>query len=458
MKPVAAREGAAVVRRRRRGLTILVAVLLAAPLSARGEDLLEVYRVSLGNDAILRAAAAERRAALETRPQARALLLPNLSLSADYSRNRNKVIDSSSAFFQPQTVHFWSKGFTLSLRQPVFNREFFVQQKQADAIVKGAEAQYAAAQQDLILRVAQAYFNVLGAMDNLDFARAEKNANLRQLEQAKQRFEVGLIAITDVHESQAAFDAARALEIESRNLLSSARESLRVITGRLHEHLKTLAEEIPLVTPDPQDIEAWGRMAMAQNFSIIAGEYQMRTAEEEVKRRRGGHYPTLDLTGSHRYSDVDDGFFGGSETEDSSIGLVLNLPLYQGGGVSSRVREAVQRLERAREALEQRRREVLRQTRDAYLSILSGIETVKARKQSVVSAQSALEATEAGLEVGTRTTVDVLNVRRNLFRSERDYARSRYTYILDLLRLKQAAGTLTMADLEEINGWLTRSE
>ncbi len=442
--------------KRLQGAGFAAAVIMAvlAPVLVQAEDLLGIYRLSVDNDATLRAAAAERRAALETRPQARALLLPNFSLSADYSRNRNRVIDSSSAFFQPQTVYFWAKGFTLSLRQPVFNREFFVQQKQADAIVKSADAQYAAAQQDLILRVAQAYFNVLGAMDNLDFARAEENANLRQLEQAKQRFEVGLIAITDVHESQAAFDSARALEIESQNLLSSARETLRVITGRLHEHLTTLAEEIPLVTPDPQDIEAWGKLAMEQNFAIIAAEYQTQTAEEEVKRRRSGHYPTLDLTGNHRYSDVDDGFFGGSETEDSSIGLVFNLSLYQGGAVSSRVREAIQRLERSRDELDQQRREVMRQTRDAYLSILSGIETVKARKQSVVSAQSALEATEAGLEVGTRTTVDVLNVRRNLFRAERDYARSRYTYILDLLRLKQAAGTLTMADLEEINGWL----
>lgn len=427
---------------------------ILGPASGQAEDLLAIYRLSVTNDAILQAAAAERRATLESRPQARALLLPNLSLSADYARNRNRVIDSSSAFFQPQTVYFWSKGFTLSLRQPVFNREFFVQQKQADAIVKGADAQYAAAQQDLIVRVAQAYFNVLGAMDNLDFARAEKNANLRQLEQAKQRFEVGLIAITDVHESQAAFDAARAQEIESRNLLSNAREALRVITGKLHEHLTILADTIPLVTPDPQDIDAWSKKAMEQNFSIIASEYQMQTAQEEVKRRRSGHYPTLDLTGNHRYSDVDDGFFGGSETEDSSIGLVLNLSLYQGGGVSSQVREAIQRLERSRDELEQQRREVMRQTRDAYLNVLSGIETVKARKQAVVSAQSALEATEAGLEVGTRTTVDVLNVRRNLFRAERDHAGSRYTYILDLLRLKQAAGTLTMADLEEINGWL----
>ncbi len=434
-----------------RVLAVLV-LLAAAPLQA--EDLVSVYRLSLENDAVIRAAAAERRATLESRPQARALLLPTFSLSADYSRGRNKVISSDSPFFQPQTVEFWTRGFTLTLNQPVYNREFLARLKQADAIVKGADARFAAAQQALIRRVAEGYFNVLAAMDNLAFAEAEKNANLRQLEQARQRFEVGLIAITDVHESQAAFDAARALEIEARNQLSSAREALRVITGRYHETLATLAEDIPLVTPAPRDIEAWAQRAMTQNFGVIAAEYQVEVARKEVERRRSGHYPTLDIAGRHNYQDVDDGFFGGRETEDSSIGLVLNLPLYQGGGVSAGVREAVQRLEQAKEELEQQRREVLRQARDAYLSILSGIETVKARKQAVVSAQSALEATEAGLEVGTRTTVDVLNVRRNLFRSERDYASSRYTYILDLLRLKEAAGALTMADLEEINEWL----
>ncbi len=437
---------------RRIALALALALLLAAPLHA--EDLLAVYRLAQERDAVIQAAAAERRATLETRAQARALLLPQFSVSADYSRDRNKILDADSPFFKQETVHFWSRGYSLSLRQPVFNREFFVQQKQADAIVKGANASYAAAQQDLIVRVANAYFLVLAAMDNLEFAQAEKNANQRQLEQAKQRFEVGLIAITDVHESQAAFDAARAREIEARNLLSSAREALRVITGQYHEQLTVLASEIPLLTPDPQDIDAWAKQALAENLTLIATEYQVESAREEVERRRSGHYPTLDLAGSHRYADVDDGFFGGSETEDSSIGLQFNLPIYQGGAVSSRVREAIQRLEQSKDQLEQNRRQVLRQARDAYLSVLSGIETVKARKQAVISAQSALEATEAGLEVGTRTTVDVLSVRRNLFRNKRDHAKARYNYILDLLRLKQAAGTLSVADVEEINRWL----
>ena len=439
----------------KRPVVLFLALFLAAPLHA--EDLLAVYRLALEKDPVLQAAAAERRAVLESRAQARALLLPQFSVSADYTRDRNKVLDADSPFFRQETVHFWSRGYSLSLRQPVFNRAFFVQQKQAAAIVKSANARYAAARQDLIVRVANAYFQVLAARDNLEFARAEKNANQRQLEQARQRFEVGLIAITDVHESQAAFDAARAQEIEARNRLSSAREALRVITGQYHEQLSPLAPKIPLLAPDPQDIDAWTRQALAENLGLIATEYQVESAREEVEQRRSGHYPTLDLAGSHRYSDVDDGFFGGRETEDSSIGFQLNLPIYEGGAVSSRVREAVQRLEQARDQLEQNRREVLRQTRDAYLSVISGIETVKARKQAVISAQSALEATEAGLEVGTRTTVDVLSVRRNLFRNKRDHAQARYNYILDLLRLKQAAGTLSLADVEEINRWLRGS-
>ncbi len=435
-----------------RMLCAVLAVVAAGPLHA--ENLLDVFREAVQHDAVIRAAAAKRAAAGEARPKSRALLLPNFAFSADYSRNRNEIISADSPFFKPQEVFFWSRGYGLTLTQPIFNRDYFVQLKQADAVIKAADAEFAAAQQDLIIRVTEAYFNVLGAMDNLEFVLANKSSIQRQLEQAKQRFEVGLIAITDVHESQAAFDNARAQEIEALNLLSNTREALRVITGREYENMAKLIEEIPLIKPDPEDIDRWGETALAQNFLVLAAEQQLIRAREEVKRRRSGHLPTLNLSGSHRYSNVDDGFFGGSESEDSAIGLVFNLPIYQGGGVNALVREALHLEEQAREELELRRRETLRQTRDSYLNVLAGIETVKARRQSVISAQSALEATEAGLEVGTRTTVDVLNVRQNLLLNKRDYARSRYTYLLNALRLKQAAGSLTPQDLEQINAWL----
>lgn len=434
---------------------MLLSLLCLATFAANAKNLLEVYQLALNNDPALRAAAARRLAVLETRPQSRALLLPVFSASANYSDNRNEILGSDSPVFQPQTVYFITRGYSLSLTQPIYNREYFVQQKQADALVKGDNADYAAAQQDLIIRVAEAYFNILGAMDNLAFVQADKKAIQRQLEQAKQRFEVGLIAITDVHESQAAYDDAVAREIEAENLLSNTREDLRVITGRRHEHLSILAGQVPLIKPEPTSIDRWSATARQQNFSVIAGEYNVRSAREEVERRRSGHYPTLDLTGSHRYLKQDDSAFGGgSETKDSAVGLVFNLPIFQGGAVSSRVREALHLLDQARDELEQRRRDILRQTRNSYLNVLAGIETVKARKQAVISAQSALDATEAGLEVGTRTTVDVLDVRQNLLKSERDLARSRYNYILDTLRLKQAAGRLTPDDMKPINGWL----
>jgi len=435
--------------------SILVCLLGLSGAIASAKNLLEVYQLGLDNDPALRAAAAKRLAALEVRPQSHALLLPVLSASANYADNRNEILSSDSRVFQPQTVFFFTKGYSLSLTQPIYNREYFVQQKQADALVSGANADYAAAQQDLIIRVAEAYFNILGAMDNLAFVQADKKAIQRQLDQAKQRFEVGLIAITDVHESQAAYDDAVAREIEAENLLSNTREDLRVITGRRHEHLAILAGQVPLIKPEPADIERWSETARQQNFSVIAGEYNVQSAREEVERRRSGHYPTLDLTGSHRYLDQDDSAFGGgSETNDSSVGLVLNLPIFQGGAVSSKVREARHLLDQASDELEQRRRDILRQTRNSYLNVLAGIETVKARKQAVISAQSALDATEAGLEVGTRTTVDVLDVRQNLLKSERDLARSRYNYILDTLRLKQAAGSLSPDDLKPVNAWL----
>ena len=284
--------------------------------------------------------------------------------------------------------------------------------------------------------------------------QANKNANERQLEQTKQRFDVGLIAITDVHEAQAAYDLTVAQEIEAENQVSSAQEALSELTGQPHKGLANLTDKMELITPDPTNIESWSNTALQQNFALIAAEFAVKAAQEEVKLQRSGHYPTLDLTASHGYTDIGGGSLGARKTDDDTIGIELSVPLYRGGGVNSRVRQAIQLLEQAQDNLEQQRRATLRQSRDAYKNTLAAIKRVKAFNQAVISAQSALDATEAGLEVGTRTTVDVLNSRQELFLARQNYARSRYDYLLNTLQLKQAAGSLTLSDVQEINRWL----
>jgi len=418
------------------------------------EDLLDIYRLAEKNDPQFKAAQATRLAALEAKPQSRALLLPDISLSASTTRDREDIQSSSSAIFSTETTYSTNTGYSLTLSQPLFNAEYFIQLRQADARVGQADAELAAAQQELITRVAERYFDILAAVDNLEFARAEKSAVERQLEQTKQRFEVGLIAITDVHEAQAAYDLAIAEEIDAENQLSSSQEALRELTGQHHKSLAYLTDKIQLISPDPANIDKWSDTALNQNFTLLAAEFAAKAAQDEIKLQRSGHLPTLDVNASHGLTDISGGSFGARETEDSAIGIRLNVPLYSGGGTNSRVREAMQLFEQAKENLEQQRRSTLRQSRDAYLSTTAAINRVKALNQAVISAQSALDATEAGLEVGTRTTVDVLNSRRELFRAQQNHARSRYDYILNTLRLKQAAGILSAADLEQINNWV----
>lgn len=431
---------------------LVAAALAAACFTAAAANLAEVYDLATRNDPLLKAAAASRLAALEAKPQSRALLYPSLNFSASYDRTREDVKESTLGGVGTST--FNSSVYALALNQPLFNRDYFVRLRQADATVAQADAAYRAVEQALIVRVAEAYFDLLAAYDNLDFARAEKNAIEQQLEQAKQRFDVGLIAITDVHEAQAAFDLAKAREIVASNRLASSQEALYEITAQTIDAVAPLGARIPLAKPDPADIEHWGRLALEQNFSLLAAQFAEQSARDEVSRQRAGHYPTLDLTASLSRANEDGGVSGDTDVEDRAVGLLFKLPLYAGGAVNSRTREAAYRLTQAREDLEGARRATLRQARDAYLAVVAAINSVTALDQARISAQSALDATQAGFEVGTRTTVDVLAAQRDLYAAEREYAAARYAYILNLLRLKQASGLLAPEDMAEINRWL----
>jgi len=318
--------------------------------------------------------------------------------------------------------------------------------------VAQADAQYEAARQDLIVRVAQAYFNILTAQDNLEFAQAEKKAIAHQLDQARQRYNVGLSAITDVKEAKASYDLAVASEITAQNQLDTAREGLREIIGQSPASIAPLAQ-VRLVSPHPQDIKRWVDTALSQNLGVLASEAATRVAKDDVERQRSGRYPSLDVVASHSYSDnIGAGF--GSKGTDSSIGLQLSIPLYSGGAINSRTRQAADLYSEAQDNLEKQRRTTVVQTRDAYLTVEADISHVKALKQSLASTQTALEATQAGFQVGTRTIVDVLNAEQQVFGAKRDYAKARYGYILATLKLKQAAGTLNATDLDQINAWL----
>lgn len=425
--------------------------------SSTAENLFEVYQLAEKSDPQYRQAEASYRATLEARPQALAQLLPDISLSANSSWNEQTI---SSSFViggsgNGNDVGFNSHGYSMSLTQPLFRWDRFLQYQQTDSIINQSNAELLAAKQDLIIRVSESYFALLAAYDNLDFARAEKLALSRQLDQAKQRFEVGLTAITDVQEAQAGYDRAVASEISAENNIDNTREVLREIIGIYLEDYSALGVTMPLLSPEPDNIDEWTTMAQEQSLAVIAAMYAVDTARDEINIRRAGHYPTVDLSGSAGYN-KSGGRFGASKIHSDNVGIQLNVPLFKGGSVSSRTREAVELLNQQLLRLEQARRTVQSDTRQAYLGVISGISQVKAFKQALVSSETALQATEAGFEVGTRTAVDVVASQQTLLQARRDYAQSRYNYVLDTLRLKRATGILSSDDLTAINQWFKK--
>lgn len=435
----------------------LAGLLAALVLPAHGADLLDVYREAERNDPRFRAATATYRAAQERLPQARAGLLPLIGATADTTRNDNRVRTEAGIVSRPAgRASFDSKGYTLSLTQPVYNAAAFAGLRRAGAEVRRAEAEFAAARQALVTRAAEAYFQVLAARDGLALAEAERAAIARQLEVAEARLEVGLATITDVHDARARYEFAAAQLIEAENVLADRREALRELTGTAPAALAPLVE-LPLTTPEPPEIERWIETAARQNLAVAAAREAVEIAREEVRRQRAGHYPTLDIVGSRTHTD-DEGSVARPDvrvrTDSEAIGLELNVPIFQGGLVNARTAEAAQLLAAAEQELEATARAVERATRASYLGAASGAARVQALTQSVIASESALEAKREGFEAGINTNIDVLDASRDLFRARRDLAAARYDYVLNLLRLKQSAGTLSEADLMAVNNWL----
>ncbi len=448
-------------------LSLAIALAVAGPASAAA-DLLQVFELARTSDPVLQAAEATRLAAGESEPQARANLLPQASGTFTYSNRDSKgsqsQFDQAGGVVNFQQVPFQtdtrSRDIRIDVNQSIYNRANYTQLRGARADIARAQAEYDLAFDNLLLRVTEAYFAVLTAQDSLSFAEAEEKAVRRQLDQAEQRFEVGLSAITDVHEARARGDASLANVILSRNGVDDAYEALAEITGQTVDGLSRLREELPLEPPDAE-MAVWVEQALEASPSLRARELLLEARGHAVETAKAGHYPTVDafltwLDGDDSGSRVFAGQRspGDQDNQTTIIGVRLNVPIYAGGATQSRVRQAVHDREAAIDNLEAERRAVMRSVRNAYRAVKAGLSEVQARNLAVVSANSALEATEAGFEVGTRTIVDVLISQQQLFQAQRDHSQARHNLVLNRLRLRQATGTIDFADLQAINALL----
>jgi outer membrane protein len=458
---------------------LAVSVLCGSCCSAPAADLLAVYQRALQNDPQLREAEATRLAALEAKPQALSALLPQLSASGIVTREHDTgstnttepvttTIGTNSTVlesfpFDGRTITTTHR-YGIDLKQNLFRWGNWVALQQADSQVAQAEADYQAARQDLIERVAQRYFDVLAAQDDLEAQQVALTSIQRQLDQAESRYQIGLIAVTDVEEARAAHDSGAAAVIAAKRTLASTQELLREITGDAFDTLARPIEPFELANPDPINEERWVEMALQQNLSLVSSRLAADIARENISSARGGHYPSLDLVGSgykatsNGVDTFTDGTPAGGTTLDQTqrtIGLQLTFPIYSGGLVSSQVRQAVYQHRAAKERVERVARQTEHDARDSYLGVLSEISRVKALRRAVESNATSLRATESGYEAGTRTAVDVLQSRQLWVQAQTDYSRSRYDYMLNVLKLQQAAGTLSQQSLEKINSLLT---
>jgi len=414
------------------------------------ETLLEVYKLAESNDPQLKIADSNRLQVLEKKPQAQALLQPHLNLGAEFKEGWH-FQDWMTGHSSENT----GAGYQLSLNYELYPRISEITVDQAENQIREAQITYEGARQELMVRVATRYFGILSGNDNLKRAQLAKEAFQKQLDQAQQRFDVGLIAITDVQEARAAYDSAVAEEIRTKNELDIAREELREITGAYHEVLAGLSEDAPLLEPEPSNVEVWTQRAWEQNPNLLAIRQTVEVARQEIDKQRASRLPSVDLVGTHGYNEVLRGEkTPGLMSTNNSVGVQLSYQIYEGGAIRSRIREAQQAYNKALEGLEQQRRAVQRQTHDAFLNIMSSISQLQALKQAVISNQTALEAVKTGFEVGTRTSVDVITAQSKLLEAQRNYSNARYGYVVSSLRLKQAVGTLNVEDLVNINGWL----
>ena len=430
---------------------LLVAVCF--PFAVQAQDLVQVYREAQNYDAVYAAARFQVEAGRERRPQGLALLLPTLNLSSQATRTRTEVESRDPAITPSFTRYPESVGYTLTFTQPLFRYQNWIQYEQSSFQVRQAEATFAQAYQDLIVRVAQAYFDVLAAQDTLGLVRAQREAISEQLAQAKRNFEVGTATITDTHEAQARYDLNGAQEIAAQNDLESKRRALQLLTGKEPGELRPLRADIKLSPPNPNDMQTWVDIAEKQSYQVQIAQAAGEVAALEAKRSTAAHLPTLDFFATHGQTgqSATTESLVGRDTTQTVIGLQLAMPLFQGGALTSRDRETAALANRAKEDLENARRNAALSARQNYLAVINGIAQISALEQALISSQSALDSNKLGYEVGVRINIDVLNAQQQLFLTRRDLALARYNTITNNLRLKAAAGSLHEEDLAEVN-------
>jgi outer membrane protein len=435
-------------------IALLLIVALSAP-SAGAADLLQIYHDALANDPIYASGRAARDAGLENLPQGLAQILPTVNATAFTQYNDIAIGFRGDAPEQYQYRLGNSNGYTVTLTQPLFNWQNIQVYKEGEFKAIQAEATFGQATQDLIVRVAQAYFDVLASQDGLAFIRAQKIAISEQLAQAKRNFEVGTATITDTHEAQARYDLGTSQEIAAESDLEIRKRTLQQIIGKFPERLEPLKSSIELNPPKPNAMEDWAIAAANQGYPVHAQEAAVEVAVREVERIRAGHLPTLNIVGSAGQNSTSISATASSNAASDSInrtiGLQLSIPLYAGGGVGSQVRQAVANRDKAQQDLESARRAAALSARQSYVGVTNGMAQVKALEAALVSSRSALDSNKLGYEVGVRINIDVLNAQQQVFSTLRDLSRARYDTILNGLRLKAAAGSLGEADVEEVN-------
>lgn len=449
-------------------VTLLALTLASTAAASHAASLRDIYELALANDAQLKAEQAQYKANLETEKLGRAALLPQINATWDYTDTDQDVTGESFAVQEDITAiqtrtntDTTRDGYQLSLSQPLFNLPAWFNFQSGKEFTRQAEATFAANQQDLIVRVVEAYLAVLRAQEILAASQAQERAFERQLEQTRQRFEVGLIAITDVYEAQAAYDLAKVNRITDENSVSVALERLSVLTGQEHGNLDVLSEEFEVTLPAPVDRSAWVDFALQHNFNLQAARHAEEVARQRATANKMEHAPKV--TGSYSVSDYEtDGTLTrrpatafdtvpDNTTEQDVLQIRVDIPLFSGGAVSANRRKAAQEFNAARESRINLTRNTITNTRSLHMTVVSDVSRVAAREQAIISSRSALDATQAGYEVGTRNVVDVLNAQNTLFAAQRDYANARYDYITNTLRLKQQAGLLSPEDVYQLD-------
>lgn len=434
-------------------LCLIMTVGLSPALHAT--DLMDIYQQALENDPVFKQAYSTYMSNSEAIPQARAALFPQLRIAAQAGRNVQNVTAAGTDVEATYNNNQWQ----VNASQAIFNYQAWAQVQQAKASVKAAQASFNNAAQDLIIRTANAYFQVLLARDTLNFAEAKKRANKRQFDQAEQRFKVGLDAITSVYEAKAAYDQSVAQVIAAKNNQINQNENLRKLTNYVYEALAPLRDSrIPLIRPEPDNVDEWINTGLKQNYNLFAAKYSLQAARDNIKTQSAGNWPTFALQGnaaqSHNTGSNNSSFFIPAKQATSNVALAMNFPVFQGGLVESQTRQAQFDFQTSSQQLEQTYRDVVVNSHIAYNSIVDGISKVKADRQTIVSQQNSLESTEAQFQVGTRTMVDVVNAQQRLFEAQEQLARDQYNLIIAILNLKYLAGTLNVQDLEEVNSWL----